>query len=248
MDRLATSKEAASGGDVTPTYQDALEDQIPSSMDISNALNSYLQSRAQQATGNINPPAQTPNENDFNELTLILPRTEVDRQSREIKNLGPVNCPGISELAPLKPTRSRSPSYQKAKTIYEEALYTIRKELDAFQNFEITSSEIVPDTEIRTRYRKLKMREIVLISVSEDLAPLLKRSGLVEEEKRISDEVMAIHNQVSDIKLTYQDVVSNVTNSILGDRDMEDIELTSTPETKQYSTNGWNCSTMTEAV
>ena len=29
---------------------------------------------------------------------------------------------------------------------------------------------------------------------------------------------------------------------------MEDIELTSTPETKQYSTNGWNCSTMTEAV
>ena len=47
MDRLATSKEAASGGDVTPTatYQDALEDQIPSSMDISHALNSYLQNR-----------------------------------------------------------------------------------------------------------------------------------------------------------------------------------------------------------
>ena len=82
-------------------------------------------------------------------------------------------------------------------------MYTIRKELDAFQNFENTSSEIVPDTEIRTRYRKLKMREIVLISVSEDLAPLLKRSGLIEEAKRISDEVMAIHNQVSDIKLTY---------------------------------------------
>ena len=61
MDRFATSKEATSGGDVTPTaiYQDALEDQIPSSMDISNALNSYLQSRAQQATGNINPPPKT---------------------------------------------------------------------------------------------------------------------------------------------------------------------------------------------
>ena len=185
MDLRATSIEAASGGDVTPTatYQDALEDQIPSSMDISNALNSYLQSRDQQATGNINPPAQNPNENNFNDTTLIIPRTEVDRRGREVKNLGPVNRPGLSELAPLKPTRSRSPSYQKAKTIYEEALNTIRKELDAFQNFEITSSEIVPDTEIRTRYRKLKMREIVLISVSEDLAPLLKRSGLVEEKK-----------------------------------------------------------------
>ena len=43
MDRLATSKEAASG-DVTPTatYQDALEGQIPSSMDLSHALKSYL--------------------------------------------------------------------------------------------------------------------------------------------------------------------------------------------------------------
>ena len=76
------------------------------------------------------------------------------------------------------------------------------------------------------------MKQIVLISSSEDLEPLLKRSGQVEEERRMSEEVMAIHEQVTNIKLTYQEVVSNVTNSILGDRDMEDIELTSTPETK----------------
>ena len=188
--RLAASKEAVSEGDVTPTvtFYDAVQNQIPSSKDISYALDSYLQSRDLQATGNINPPAQNPNENNFNETTLIIPRTEVDRRGREVKNLGPVNRPGLSELAPLKPTRSRSPSYQKAKTIYDEALISIKEELDAFQNFEITSSEIVPDTEIRTRYRKLKMREIVLISVSEDLAPLLKRCGLIEEEKIISDE------------------------------------------------------------
>ena len=92
------------------------------------------------------------------------------------------------------------------------------------------------------------MKEIVLISLSEDLEPLLKRSGQVEEERRISEEVMAIHEQVTNIKLTYQEVVSNVTNSILGDRDMEDIELTSTPENKQYSTNDWICSTTTEPV
>ena len=203
-------------------------------------MNSYLQTRDIEVKENISPPAQNPNENDFNDTTLIIQTTEVDRRSREMKNLGPVNRPGLSELAPLKPTRSRSPSYQKARAIYEEALNAIQKELDAFQNLENASSEILPDTDIRIKYRRLKMKEIVLISVSEDLAPLLKRSGLIEEAKRISDEVMAIHHQVSDIKLTYQDVVSNVTNSIMGDRDMEDIELTSTPESKQYSTNGWN--------
>ena len=58
----------------------------------------------------------------------------MDRQSREMKNLGPVNRPGLSELAPLKPTKRRSPIYQKARTIYEEALNAIQKELDAFQN------------------------------------------------------------------------------------------------------------------
>ena len=211
-------------------------------------MDSYLQTRDIEVKENISPPAQNPNGNDLNETTLIIPTTEVDRRSREIRNLGPVNYPGLSELAPLKQTRSRSPSYQKAKTMYDNAVNSIREELDAFRNLENASSEIVPDTEIRKQYRKLKMKEIVLISSSEDLAPLLKRSGLIEEEKRIADEVMAIHSQVSDIKLTYQDVVSNVTNSILGDRDMEDIELTSTPETKQYSTNGWSCYNMREAV
>ena len=223
-------------------------------MDISNALNLYLQSRAQQTTENIYPPSQYPNEidlgekNEFDETTIIVPRTEVDRRCREMKNIGPFNRPGLSELAPLKPTRSRSPSYQKARTIYEEALNAVQKELDAFQNIENASSEIVPDTDIRIKYRRLKMKEIVLISSSEDLEPLSKRSGQVEEERRISEEVMAIHNQVTNIKLTYQDVVSNDTNSILRDRDMEYIELTSTPENKQHSINGWSCYNMTEAV
>ena len=46
---------------------------------------------------------------------------------------------------------------------------------------------------------------------------------------------MAIHNQVTNIRLTYQDVASNVMKSIFEDQDMEYIDLTSTPETKQYS-------------
>ena len=52
----------------------------------------------------------------------------------------------------------------------------------------------MPSTDIRPRNRKMKMKEIVLISVSEDFAPLLIKSGLIEEERIISEEVMANHN------------------------------------------------------
>ena len=131
-------KEAVSEGDATPSaiFQDAVEHQVSSS-ELSYAMDSYLQTRNIEVNENRNPPSQSPNkvdlgnENDFNDTTLIIQTTEVDRRSREIKNLGPVNRPGLSELAPLKPTRSRSPSYQKARTIYEEALNAIQKELDA---------------------------------------------------------------------------------------------------------------------
>ena len=242
--RLVASREAASGGTATPSliFHDAVENPV-SANELSYAMDSYLQTRDIEVKENISPPAQNPNGNDLNETTLIIPTTEVDRRSREIRNLGPVNYPGLSELAPLKPTRSRSPSYQKAKTIYDEALISIKEELDEFnaQNYDSILSENMPSTDIRPRYRKMKMKEIVLISASEDLAPLLIKSGLIEEERTIAEDVIAIHEQVTNIKLTYQDAVSNVTNSLFGDRDMEDIELTSTPEIQPYSTERWSC-------
>ena len=124
MDRV--SKGAVSEGDATPSaiFQDAVEHQVSSS-ELSYAMDSYLQTRNIEVNENRNPPSQSPNtidlgdKNDFNETTIIIPRTEVDRRGREVKNLGPVNRPGLSELAPLKPITSRSPSYQKAKTIYD---------------------------------------------------------------------------------------------------------------------------------
>lgn len=131
MDRLL--QDAASDGCTTPSLMihDAREHQILSSKDLFNALDSYLQTRDKVARQEkSDPPSQNPN--DLNDTTLIIPRTEVDRRDRETQNLRPVNCSGLSELAPLKPTRSRRPSYQKAKTIYEEALRSIREELDEF--------------------------------------------------------------------------------------------------------------------
>ena len=84
--RLATSKEAASGGTATPSaFYDAVENQVSSS-ELSYAMDSYLQNREILAKENISPPAQNPNGNDLNETTLIIPTTEVDRRTREIRN------------------------------------------------------------------------------------------------------------------------------------------------------------------
>ena len=88
----------------------------------------------------------------------MLPNAKRTHQSREMKNLQPTNCPGLSELASFKPSRSRSPSYQKAKTIYDEALVSIKEELEEFnaQNYDSILSEKMPSTDIRPRYRKIK--------------------------------------------------------------------------------------------
>ena len=60
MDNL--KKNPVSDGYTTPNsiFQDALENQVPSSNVISNALGTYLQTRHIEVTEKINPPAQTP--------------------------------------------------------------------------------------------------------------------------------------------------------------------------------------------
>ena len=82
MDRLATSKEAASGGDVIPTaiYQDSLENLIPLSMDIYQALNSYIQNRESLAIEKRNPPSQSPNKL-ISEIKMILMKQRLSYQT-----------------------------------------------------------------------------------------------------------------------------------------------------------------------
>lgn len=106
----------------------------------------------------------------------------------------------------------------------------------------------MPPTDIRPRYRKIGTKKIASISAIEDLGSLPMKSGLIDEERILSEEVISIHNQVANIKFTNQDIVSNVTNSIFGQRDMYDIDLKSTPEIKQYSTICWNRSAMTKVI
>ena len=101
MDNL--KKNPVSDGYTTPNsiFQDALENQVPSSNVISNALGTYLQARDIEVTEKIYPPTQTPiklnlgYEDDFNDTTLMLPNAKITHQSREIKNLQPLIVQGF---------------------------------------------------------------------------------------------------------------------------------------------------------
>ena len=158
---------------------------------------------------------------------------------RELNNLRSANPPGLSELAPLKMSRSRSPSYQKAKGIFEEALKATQRELREFeaQNYLQESPESLPLTDVRPRYRKLRMREQALILASEDLCPLLEKSGLVQEANTVKEEVNSALIPITNIKLTYRDVVSTITDSIQQEPDFDSIRH-NTPPTYQNKSPG----------
>ena len=64
------------------------------------------------------PPTQTHNNNNLRQSV----------SEREIQNLRSSNLPGLSELGPLRSTRNRGPSYQKAKSTFDDALKSITRE------------------------------------------------------------------------------------------------------------------------
>ena len=164
-----------------------------------------------------NPPTQTQSHDDLdhqNNYESNMPPASVIRQnaSRELNNLRSVNPPGRLELAPLHSTRNRRPTLQKAKTIYEEAVRATQRELAEFeaQKYFFIALEDLPSTDIRPRYRTLRMREQALLLASEDLCPLLEKSGLMQDARKIREEVDFLLSPITNIKLTYKDLVINV--------------------------------------
>ena len=125
--------------------------------------------------------------------------------------------------APRRSTRNKSPSLKKAITIYEEAVRAIQRELAEFeaQKYLFKSLEDLPSTDIRPRYRKLRMREQALLLASEDLRPLLEKRGLMQDARKIQEEVDYLITPITNIKLTYMDLVSNVTGSVRQEADDE---------------------------
>ena len=65
------------------------------------------------------------------------------------------------------------------------------------------------------------MREQALLLASEDLCPLLEKSGLMQDARNIQEEVDYLLTPITNIKLTYMDQVSNVTGSVRQEADAE---------------------------
>ena len=117
--------------------------------------------------------------------------------------------------APRRSTRNRSPSLKKAITIYEEAVKAIQRELAEFeaQKYLFKPYEDLHSTDIRPRYRKLRMREQALLLASEDLRLLREDSGLMPDARKIQEEVDYLLTPITNIQLTYRDLVSNASGS-----------------------------------
>ena len=88
------------------------------------------------------PPTQTQHYNNLRQSV----------SEREIQNLKSSNLPGLSELGPLRSARNRGPSYQKAKSTFEDALKSITRELMEFddQHYYDESPENLPLTDNRS--------------------------------------------------------------------------------------------------
>ena len=98
--------------------------------------------------------------------------------SRELKNLEPINLPGVLEKQNAKSaTRVRSPSYRRALLIYTDALEAIQVELDEFNAQQYLDSPFaeLPNTDLKSRFKSLRSREQVLRVASNDLLPLLEK-------------------------------------------------------------------------
>ena len=71
-----------------------------------------------------------------------------------------------------------------AKLVYEEALQSVTNELTEFEEQRYLNYPMgdLPQTDIKARYRTVRLREQALIIASEDLLPLLTKSGLTHEK------------------------------------------------------------------
>ena len=125
--------------------------------------------------------------------------------------------------APRRSSRNRNPRLQKAISIYEEAVRAIQCELAEFeaQKYLFKPHEDLHSTDIRPRYRKLRMREQALLLASKDLRLFREKSGLMPDARKIQEEVDHLLTPITNIQLTYKDLESNVSGSARQEADTE---------------------------
>ena len=130
---------------------------------------------------------------------------------RELQNLQSTNNPGTLELSSGIPfRRNKRPFYQKARFIYDEALGKLKTELEEFdaQSYHNLSPEVRAQSDIRLRYRSIRIRDQVFTTAAQDLAPILEREGMAQELKELKQNIESVSAQVTSIKLTHVHDVS----------------------------------------
>lgn len=74
----------------------------------------------------------------------------------------------------------------------------------------------------------------------EDFSPILQKSGLVQEEKTIKKDVDAILTRITNIMFSFTDVVSQHSDSILPDHEIDSQTHTSKPNLTNTSPVIWS--------
>ena len=141
--------------------------------------------------------------------------------NREMEMLQSYNTLGTSEGAILEFTSSRrTPSLNKARSTYTDALEAIEHELEMFHenNFHLSSTGELPNTTLNIHYKKLRAREQALIISCTDLTQIISNMGLSEERTKLVNEVRGIQSQITNIKLMYREFVS-ATPSLIDDEE-----------------------------
>ena len=158
---------------------------------------------------------------------------------QEIENPKSVNLPGALEITntPLS-TRKRSPSYQKAKYMYDETLKALNAEIARFdaQKYHNEPYEALINSNIRPHYRKIRQRQQALQTAAEDLLPILEKGGMVQEEREVKEDIDNASSQIIAVKLQFGDSVSN-----FSERSRQESDIGSNASIQinnQYQTSG----------
>ena len=144
---------------------------------------------------------------------------------KELKNLQSYNGAGVSELhIPNYTSRKRVPTYNKAKYIYNEALESLRTEIQEFnaQKFQTMEAIDLTNTDVSSRCKRIVHRESALLMAFEDLSSLTERQGLYQENKSLKEQVDKLLTQTTFIKLTFKDFISNCSTILRDDLDRLD--------------------------
>ena len=154
--------------------QDAIEIHKEMIDDDGNISQTQIQPENAQPThpseGVVQSSSDIVEDNSLTSQSLKAQTTHPSRKisNRELLGLQSKNSPGLLESNIDSGRRARRPSYQKALFIYKDAFKSLKAELQEFdaQKYLDVDPDMLTHTDVRTRYRTLRLREYAFILAS----------------------------------------------------------------------------------